>query len=253
MPVDSVLTIPRSGVAFKLRTPRRPRRPPWRPILQEYYISLKTGLSYALLTISFGPRQRFGIHSDYVLRPTWSDKRPSFGVLVHQVVKPRLQSIGTGQLPFRAPGLSHERAPIGYANLHKPIRQICVQRIPLFASVRLVSEDDLDEQDIGEGIADCLVDHVDYSEEVLETGLLGWRARKRFIHFANVLEGLIGKEDRAVSVGFKVNANGILLRGMVQVLYTSWGEIFIIPTLEGRKKYHFSETIEERWRKILLV
>ena len=154
-----------------------------------------------------------------------------------------MQPLGTNQLPFRAPGLGHERAAIGHADFHKPVRQVRVQRVPLLPPIRLVREDDLDQQHVRKRIADGLVDHVDYGEEVLEAGLLRWRTRKRFVRVANVLEGLIGKEDCAVSVRLEVNANCVFLGGMVQVLYTGWNEIFVVSTLEG------GGPISVRWKR----
>src|SRR5258708_880999 len=106
------------------------------------------------LTVRLSPRQCLSVHSDHVLRPTWSHKRPSLRVLVHQVGELRLQALGTLQLPLGAPGPGHERAAIGHADLDEAVREVGVERVPLLAAGRLVREHDLDEEHVRERDAD---------------------------------------------------------------------------------------------------
>lgn len=108
-----------------------------------------------------------------------------------------------------------EDVPIRDLDAHEPVGQVRVGGIPLLGPPALVREDDFDEEEVGEGVADGLVDEVDEGAEGFEGGALG--GGLGFV-FAEAFEGRVGEEDGAVAVGFKVDADVEFGRGVVEVL-----------------------------------
>lgn len=167
-------------------------------------------------TIRMGPDDRLRINTNDVFRATRPDEGPSPIIPLHKIINLRLQPLRTDQLPLRI--LRMECMAIRHNDLHEPIRQVDVKRVPLDAGVGPVCEDGLDEEHVGDSVADGLVDELREGLQVVERGGLGGGGR--FVGGKFCL-GLGGEEDSAVTIGFEIDANGIMFGGMVEVFDTS--------------------------------
>ena len=80
----------------------------------------------------------------------------------------------------------------------------------------LVCEDDFDEEEVGEGVADGLVDEVDASAQDVEGFLLAGVAG---LVLLDGVEGVVREDHGAVAVGFEIDTNVELFGCVVQVLH----------------------------------
>ena len=170
-----------------------------------------------LRTISLRLGTSLRIYSDNILGATGSDKGPTVLILPHQLVDLGLQHGRAGQFSFRILGLEH--IPVRDLDLDQSIGEVNVQRIPLYATVRFVGENHLDEQRVRDGIADSLVDQVVQIQQVGESGQL---RRDFWLVLAHQLLRLWGEQHRSMAIRLKVNTNIIVFCGVMKVFDSSW-------------------------------
>ena len=163
--------------------------------------------------IRLPPRGRLGINPHRLLRPARARKRPPLFIFPHESVDLVLDADGRLEAAFGIDG--DEEVAIGDLDAHEPIGQVRVGGTPLLGPPALVREDDFDKEEVGEGVADGLVDEADEGAERLQRGVLG--GGLGFV-FAEAFEGRVGEEDGAVAVGFEVDADVEFGRGVVEVL-----------------------------------
>lgn len=168
------------------------------------------------LTVGFGTTLPFRIHSDAILRPAGPHKRPPHIHLPHRTVNQILQTFGTAQSSLRILGdIDH---PVGNFHFDQAVRQVFVARVPILRSPAPETEDSLDQEHIGQGIADRLIDHFGESNEVLDGVRCVWRVGLGGLESG---QGRRGKKDGAVAVGFKVDTDIEALRCVMQMFDAS--------------------------------
>lgn len=107
-------------------------------------------------------------------------------------------------------------------NLHanKSRGKVGVSSKPFLGAPALVSKNSFDQEHVGDGITDRLVDQVSKSLEALKGALLG---RRLGLSVLNGLQGGLGESNGTVTVGLEVDANVEAQGRMVQMLNTSVG------------------------------
>ena len=158
-------------------------------------------------------RGRLGIDAHDVLGAAGTRKTPALAVLADEAVDLILEA---GRGDEAALGvLGAEEGAVADVDADEAVGEVGVGVVPLGGAPALVGEDDLDEQEVGEGVADGLVDEVGEGADDLDGGLL--RGRLGCV-FGDALERLVGEEDGAVAVGFEVDADVESGSGVVEEL-----------------------------------
>ena len=108
--------------------------------------------------IRLPPRRRLGVHPNRILCPARSGKTPTVLILADQSVDLRLHARRTFEFPFGVEGL--EDVAVCDFDAHEPVWEVGVGEVPFLGAPAFVGEDDFDEEEVGEGVADGLVDEV---------------------------------------------------------------------------------------------
>lgn len=166
-----------------------------------------------MLTVYVAPRAGLGVHAHDVFRTTRADERPTTLILAHELVELSLQARRADKPTLRILRLEH--VAVRHGDLDETVRQVSVERVPLLAGVRAVRKDSLNKQHVRHGIADGLVDKFCQAKQMLQACRV--RGRARLVR-AQCLEARGRKKHGAVPVRLEVDADGEVLRRVVQVL-----------------------------------
>lgn len=170
-------------------------------------------LTRQIFGLSFG--RSLGVHANGVLGATSTSKGAALAELLDFVVDLGLDAFRAREFALSVRGL--EDIAVVDDDFEEAVRQIGVRVEPLLRAPRLVREDGLNKEKVGQRVADGLVDQVDACAEDLEAGGFGWRLGLVILDGA---EGLVGEDGGAVAVSLEVDADVELLCGVVQILDT---------------------------------
>lgn len=119
------------------------------------------------------------VDANDILSATGPDERPASIVSVAEIFDLFLNTRGADEAAFCV--FSLESVPVGDMDLDKTVRQIRVQRVPFNRGVGFVSEDDLDEEQIRQGVSHSLVDELSEVCKMFDSSVL--RRARRFVGF----------------------------------------------------------------------
>lgn len=107
-------------------------------------------------TIGFRLGLCLGVHAHTVFRSRRPDETPSHLKLAHRLFNLSLETWRADELAFSVG--RGEQSAIRYFDFGQSVRQILVRRVPFGCLPSPESEDRLDQQHVGDGIANGLVD-----------------------------------------------------------------------------------------------
>lgn len=166
--------------------------------------------------VSFWPCGSLGVDTDNVLGAGRAHERAAVAELEDNGIDSVLETGRLGQLALSINGL--EDGAILDNNLDQAVGEVGVGLVPDLGGPLALGEDGLDQEEIGEGIADSLVNDLGEGAEGADgNSLSGGRA----LGGVDGLESRRAEEDSAVSVGLKVDTDVVLQSLVVQVLDSS--------------------------------
>lgn len=160
----------------------------------------------------FGFGRGFSVDADGVLGAAGTGEGAALADFLDLLVDLRLHALGAGKLTLRICCL--ENGAVVDEDLGQAVGEIGVGGEPLLRSPVLVCEHDLHKQEVGERVANRLIDQVDARMQNLESLPL---PRIAWLVLLDVLECVVREDDRTMAVSLKVDTDVELLGGMVEV------------------------------------
>ena len=211
-----LLRIPRHRYAMPKQPNGRSTKPctdqPTQPTAHSRSILLHQALDLPRQLPRLDLTLRFRVDSDRVLRPGRTHETAALDIHADQLVDFVLQALGLDESALGVGGF--EDAAVGDFDALQVVGQVDVGVVPVVHGPLLVGEDDFGEEQVGESVADGLVDEVDARTQGVEGVFLAGGFRLRV---ADYVDCVGGEEDGAVAVGFEVDTDVVAGGGVVQV------------------------------------